>query len=82
MQDGTSIAAYLPLGTNNWFRHVALKQRHSEGYPTGEYLIDGISKETLQELADWMVGLPPDMYRHVEQFSKTLERFLVSEYCK
>lgn len=56
-----------------------LHEKYYEGYGSGEYTITGLSKENLQQLADWMISLPPELYEHVEEWSRFLERFLAKE---
>lgn len=66
--------------TRGYFgKTVQLRRGFAEGYPTGEYAITGMTKEQLQELADWMISLPPELYHHVEGFSRYLERFLLED---
>lgn len=64
----------------HWQEYPTIHQNVSDGYPTGAYSIDNLSLANLQELADWMIALPPDLYEHVEQYSRFLERFLAAEH--
>jgi hypothetical protein len=58
-------------------REVRLYERVSEGYGTGEFFIDHLTLENLQELADWMITLPAELYVHVEHLHRPLESFLL-----
>jgi len=61
---------------------VVLYEKYYEGYGSGEYNLAGLSIENLQELANWMIGLPPELYTHVEEYSRFLEGFLAKELDK
>ena len=57
-----------------------LHEKCYEGYGgSGEYVLTGLSRENLQQLADWMIQLPSELYGHVEEWSRFLERFLADE---
>jgi len=78
---GEPIVVYLPItsGHHPSLDRVALREKYSEGYPTGDYTITGLTKESLQELADWMIQLPAELYAYVEPWSRSLERLLVQK---
>lgn len=55
-------------------REVRLYQHLSEGYGTGEYYVDHLTKHHLIALRDWMITLPEDLYAPLESVHRSLER--------
>jgi hypothetical protein len=59
-------------------KDIVIRQHMSEGYPTGEFYIDGLRREDFQALADKLIALPADQYAEWELLSRTLERYLLT----
>lgn len=59
------------------YGEVTINRMMSEGYPTGEFVIRGLSREHLQAFADWAITLPPEIYAGVEQTHRNIERYLL-----
>lgn len=59
------------------FEGVTVERHMSEGYPTGELSIRGLTREHLQSFADWALTLPADQYAPVESAARATERYLM-----
>lgn len=66
------IEMYLPF-PGFWGHNVRVTTFMSEGYPTGELAIEGLTWDNLQAIADWMIGLPPELYKTVKVPHQILE---------
>lgn len=58
---------------------VTVNEELEEGYRTGELSIRGLTREHLQQFADWALTLPADQYAKVEQAARAAERYLIQE---
>lgn len=59
-----------------------LRQDMSEGYPVRDrFSLHGITHDDLQQLADWLITLPQDLYEPAAEFHQAIERAL-HEYHK
>lgn len=57
---------------------VTINTVRSEGYPTGEFVIRGLSREHLQAFADWAITLPAEMYDGpIGETHRQIERYLM-----
>ncbi len=78
------ILVYLPWDSQDgrqriWRTATRITERFSEGYPTGELALVGVTWDDLRGFADWAIGLPPELYAHVEGMHRAVERVLVSK---
>lgn len=74
----TPILRYLPF-PGFWGDRVKITQPRSEGYPTGELRVEGLTEDNLRALADWMIGLPPELYDAVKVPHRIIEQYLALE---
>lgn len=60
------------------YGEVTINYMLSEGYPTGEFVIRGLSRKHLQAFADWAITLPAEIYDGpIGQTHRQIERYLL-----
>lgn len=72
------ILVYLPWAHKDdrhrtWQTSTRLTEQFSEGYPTGNIALVGLTWDDLRAFADWALELPPELYTHVEQMHRMVE---------
>jgi hypothetical protein len=75
------ILIYLPWAhkddrNRHWQTSTRITEQFSEGYPTGNLSLTGLRWDDLRAFADWALGLPPELYVHVKDMHRTVERAL------
>jgi len=60
------------------YGEVRLYEHTSEGYGTGEFYIDHISRDNLQAFADWAIVQPPEVYAGIESIHRGIEWYLLT----